>query len=155
MRIKNVALYVTLALAGLIFSGCIITTQGTVSSNVRVREPSVVVVANDDPELVVIPGTYVYWMDGRDDDVFFYGGVWWRPYGNAWYRADDYSGRWTVIEPSYVPRPVRTLPANWKHGYKEAPRVRWRDARSNWRGWERDRYWEQRRWRRDDPRGRK
>ncbi|MBN2353111.1 MAG: hypothetical protein JXD23_11120 [Spirochaetales bacterium] len=109
-----------------------------------VGPPSVVIGAN--PVMVVIPGTYVYWLDGYDD-VFFYGGTWWRLWGGNWYRATVYSGAWVRVEARRVPHPVTHLPSGWRRSHRNAPRVHWGDARTHWRSWEKDRYWHRRKWR--------
>ncbi len=150
-----------LLLAALIvvLGNCVITTRSTVrasrpvtrtTTTVKVVGPPVLVIHDDDPEMIVIPGTYVYWLDGYDD-VYFYGGYWWRPYQGHWYRARGYSGSWVSVHVNTVPRPVRHLPSGWRGRYHEAPRVRWHDTRVHYRTWERDRHWEKRKWRRTPP----
>ncbi|MBF0559497.1 MAG: hypothetical protein HQL08_12045, partial [Nitrospirae bacterium] len=37
------------------------------------------------PELIVLPGTYVYVAPDIADDIFFYNGWWWRPWEGRWY----------------------------------------------------------------------
>jgi hypothetical protein len=156
---KKILPLLTLAAMILVMSNCIITTRSTVRSprpvvhsttRVEVVGPPVIVIQDDDPELVVIPNTYVYWLDGQDD-VYFYGGYWWRPYRGGWYRASSYSGSWVSVHVNVVPRPVMHLPSGWRGRYREAPRVRWQDARSNHHRWERDRYWEKRKWKKAPP----
>jgi len=38
------------------------------------------VVFSAPPAAVVIPGTYVYALPDVPEDIFFYGGWWWRPW---------------------------------------------------------------------------
>jgi hypothetical protein len=149
-------LLVAVGAAALILTGCIVTTRSSVpravvrtETRVEVVDPPAVVV-DDDPALIVIPGTYVYWLDGQDD-VYFYGGVWWREWNGRWYRSSVYSGPWVMIEFGYVPQPVTHLPGDWRQHRYDAPRVQWYDTRNHWQGWERDRYWEQRRWQKEPP----
>jgi hypothetical protein len=151
---KNVIVLVVALVSLLFLSGCIITAAGSTRGVVRENEPPVVSVRDEDPELVVISGTYVYWLEGQDD-VFFYGGFWWRLWGNTWYRSDSYRGRWSVIKSNQVPHTVRNLPPNWRNNVNNTPRVRWTQTRQNWRGWENDRYWEKRKWKRDGRGGRR
>ncbi len=55
------------------------------------------------PQLVVIPGTYVYYCPDAGFDVFFYDGYWYRPYEGYWYRSISYHGPWAYIDnPPYV-----------------------------------------------------
>ncbi len=149
-------------LAGmLVLTGCIITATASVprttvrpapdddDTNVRVVGPPAVVVV-DDPELVVIPGTYVYWLDGQEG-VYFYGGGWWRAWDGYWYRADVYNGQWVRVELGHVPHPVTHLPYGWHENRYDAPRVHWYDARNHWRGWENDKYWDKRKWKKTPP----
>jgi hypothetical protein len=133
----------------LLFTGCLITATASVPrpvvrATVRVISPPAVVVV-EDPDLIVIPGTYVYWLDGQDD-VYFYGGIWWRSWDGYWYRADGYAGPWVRIDLGYVPYPVMHLPYNWRQKYYNAPRVRWTEAHHNWKSWENKKHWEQNKW---------
>jgi hypothetical protein len=159
--VRKLAVVMT-SLAALLLSGCLITATANVprvtvytpppeehKTVVRVVEPPEVMVM-EDPELVVIPGTYVYWLDGQDD-VYFYSGGWWRSWNGYWYRADGYSGPWARIEMGRVPRPVTHLPGNWKQSHYDAPRVHWHETRNNWKGWENDRHWERQKWKKAPP----
>ncbi len=147
--LKNISIFAVVILA-LVSSGCLITaTANAPRTAVRAHEPSAFMVA-DDSDLLVVPGTYVYWLNGQDN-VFFYGGVWWRQWEGNWYRADASSGHWGRVEMGSVPRPVTHLPSNWRMKNNEAPHVNWRSARTQWRAWEKDRYWEKHRWRREAP----
>ncbi|MBN1525717.1 MAG: hypothetical protein JW904_14665 [Spirochaetales bacterium] len=139
---KKVFISLFVVTTALLSTGCIITTG--VAATVRFSPPVVVVV--DNPELIVIPGTYVYYLSAREDDIFFYHGVWYRPYRNSWYRSDHYRGTWVAIDSHSVPRAVMYLPSNWKRNHHDAPRVRENDAHSHWHEWERDRYWEKSNW---------
>ena len=67
--------------------------EGGVQVSVRNNLPVVRFVAP--PDVVVIPGTYVYMVPDNDVDVLFYQGYWWRPYEGHWYRSDDYNGPWS------------------------------------------------------------
>ena len=42
------------------------------------------------PQVAVIPGTNVYAVPDVKDDIFFYGGWWWRPWEGRWYRSHYY-----------------------------------------------------------------
>jgi hypothetical protein len=67
------------------------------------------------PEVVVIPGTYVYMVPDANVDVLFFQGYWWRPYEGHWYRSRDYNGRWDYIEPRDIPRGLRELPQDYRY----------------------------------------
>ncbi len=97
------------------------------------------------PDVVVIPGTYVYIVPDVDVDVLFYQDYWWRPYEGRWYRSGDYNGSWRYIESRNIPSGLRALPRDYRHrlspGYERIPH---RDVQNNWKKWEKEKYWDRR-----------
>ncbi|RPJ07786.1 MAG: hypothetical protein EHM28_06030 [Spirochaetaceae bacterium] len=130
-----------------LLANCTITTTTAIVA--RFSPP--IIVVRDNPDLIVIPGTYVYYMDSDDGDVFFYSGFWWRRWHDSWYRSDHYHGSWVIIDVGYVPYAVVHLPSRWHDRTHEAPRIKWNETERNWNEWERDHYWERRNWHRDEP----
>ncbi len=116
-----------------------------VSVDIRISPPPLVITGP--PEVVVIPGTYVYFVPGVEADLFFYGGYWYRPYEGRWFRSANYGGPWVFIEKA--PRVLFRLPPNYRtmSGYSRIP---YRDLSRNWRTWQRDKYWERHGWGRRD-----
>ncbi len=102
---------------------------------------------NPEPQLVVIPGTYVYYYDYGGYDCFYYGGYWWRPWQGYWYRSYIYSGGWVTVNITYVPYYVYHLPVNWRTSIVYGPRVGWASVRVHWSEWQRTGYWANRGWR--------
>jgi hypothetical protein len=105
------------------------------------------------PELVVIPETDVYAVPDVGDDIFFYGGWWWRPWEGRWYRSHYYDRGWAYYRG--VPTFHRHIHPGWRDGYRdrqwnghpwEHQRIPHRDIQRNWRTWERDRHWERNAW---------
>lgn len=100
------------------------------------------VVFSTPPSVVVIPGTYAYFIPGIQDNIFFYDGYWYRPYRGYWYRAHRYDGPWVYMEPRRVPGPVLHIPPDFRRlrpGYRHIP---YGHLKRNWRRWERERYWD-------------
>jgi len=94
------------------------------------------------PQVVLIPGTYVYFVPNIGMDILFYHGYWYRPHAGRWYRASAYNGPWVYIVPRMVPAAIIGLPPDYRRippGYVPIPYV---ELRVNWRRWERDRYWD-------------
>jgi hypothetical protein len=101
------------------------------------------------PELIVLPGSYVYAVPDVEVDIFFHDGWWWRSWDSRWYRSREYSSGWVYYQ--NVPSFYREIPSDWRHYYRER---RWRGHEWHyqriphhrvtryWRDWERDRYWE-------------
>lgn len=98
------------------------------------------------PSLVAIPSTNVYVVRGIQEDIFFSGGWWWRPWQNNWYRSRHYDRGWEHYKgtPSFH----RKLPSNWRNNYQQQQwegnkgnrgnkwsqhRVSHRDVQPNWK----------------------
>jgi hypothetical protein len=93
-----------------------------------------------EPELVILPGTYVYFCPGIvAADIFFYNGFWYRPYRGYWYRSLAYNGVWVSIAPPSI---FLTLPPDYRVRVHEFPHIRYHDFYRNWRAWHRDKYWD-------------
>ncbi len=75
------------------------------------------VVVGPPSAMVMVPGTSVYFAPGFDVDIFFYGGYWWSPRGERWYRASDYGGPWHVVRRASVPRAVYGVPGDYRQVY--------------------------------------
>jgi hypothetical protein len=105
------------------------------------------IVFDTEPELVVIPNTYVYYASKDDNDLFFYDGAWWRPWHERWYSSEIYTGPWVIVETAVVPVPVLRLPDGWRAFPPDVVRVRWGDVRLHWNEWHHDGYWEHHEWR--------
>ncbi|MDI6740090.1 MAG: hypothetical protein QME74_06975 [Candidatus Edwardsbacteria bacterium] len=128
-----------------LFLGAILITAATtlvadVDVNVNIGLP--VVVLDSEPELAYIPGTYVYFIFGREDDFFFYQGYWWRPHRNRWYRSGLYNGPWVVIAPRRVPGPFLKLPNGWRSLPPGHARLKWGEVKHGWKQWEKEKRWD-------------
>jgi hypothetical protein len=100
------------------------------------------------PEVVIVPGTDVYVVPDVEDEIFFYGGWWWRPWQGQWYRSRYYDRGWGYYRgnPSFH----RHFYRGWRDDFRqhrwrgqrwEHRRVQYGDLHRNWRDWERTRYW--------------
>jgi hypothetical protein len=97
------------------------------------------------PDVVVIPGTYVYIVPDIDVDVLFYQGYWWRPYEGRWYRSEDYNGQWSYIDSGRIPSGLRALPQDYRQrlspGHERIPHG---EVKRNWKQWEKEKHWDRR-----------
>jgi hypothetical protein len=96
------------------------------------------------PELVVIPGTYVYYSPDVDFDLFFYGGYWYRPNEGYWYRSVSYGGPWVYAES--VPSVLLRVPRDFRVITRGHRRIPYGELHRHWRAWQRGRYWERHNW---------
>ncbi len=137
---KKLAAIGTILLLLLGFSG-----QSTAGIHIGVSIPvPPVFVFPAPPELVVIPGTYVYYCPDAHVDIFFYGGYWYRPYGGYWYRSVGYGGPWVYIESA--PSVLLRLPPNYRIITRGGRHIPYGELHRNWRAWERERYWDHHNW---------
>ncbi|MGO9614497.1 MAG: hypothetical protein ACLPX5_15895 [Dissulfurispiraceae bacterium] len=92
------------------------------------------------PELVPIPGRYVYFVPDIDFDLFFYHNVWYRPYKGHWFRSDNYAGSWEQVRE--VPPALIDLPPDYRTIRRGYYRVPYGKVQNNWERWEREKYWD-------------
>ncbi len=118
------------------------TGNAEVSVNVIVPLPRLFIPAP--PPLIVVPGTYVYYPPDVDVDIFFYHGYWYRPYRGGWYIANGYNGPWRTVGPRYVPRALFNVPPAYRRMPPGHERMPYGTVRRNWRGWEKERHWDNR-----------
>ena len=70
------------------------------------------------PRMVVVPSTRVTRVTDPacKADLFRFGGTWYAYAAQHWYRADDVSGPYRVLDARKVPRAVLFVPPmHWKH----------------------------------------
>ena len=134
LRIRAVAVLAMLC--------CLFPVTGSAEVNVSVTVPLPPLVIPAPPALTIVPGTYVYYPPDVKEKIFFYRGYWYRPYRGGWYTAVEYNGAWRGIEKGRVPPAVIGVPRGFRRGPVDYGRVPYRDVKTNWSAWERDRYWD-------------
>jgi len=115
---------------------------------------SVTVNAAADPDIIVIPQTYVYYYRYLNYDCFYFQGFWWRTFNGVWFRSGIYNSGWTVISPAYVPYNVSHLPRNWRLTVANGPRIGWSETKVYWNLWQKNNYWSNNNWKGGSYRGR-
>jgi len=125
-----------------------------VSINLRIGDPyrGPRMVFRDDPDIVVVPGTRVYYVRDYDYDLYRYGGFWYYNYDGGWYRARRYSGPFAYVGYRAVPREIAYVPVRYRrhwHAYDEGPRRHYKEDRKE----DREDRKEDRGWHRGDDRG--
>jgi hypothetical protein len=144
---KRFLLWVLLLSAAALAASC--AGPGYVGVGVRVGTPLPHIVLAGPPDVIVIPGTYVYVVPDLDADLYFYSGWWWYLWEGSWYRSRYYDSGW--IRYRSVPSFYRTIPRDWRRYYSgrnwegyswNYQRIPERELRSNWKSWSSRRYWE-------------
>ncbi len=140
-------------LFGAVLLGLVIVVPGPTLARVDIvltLPPPIVFAAP--PEVVVIPGTYVYAVPGIVENIFFYNGWWWRQWEGRWYRSHDYGAGWAYYQrvPSFYSR----IPSGWRTYYRDRrwegrqwnyQPIPYQQLQRNWRGWQKSRHWEKQR----------
>ena len=107
--------------------------RAEVSVNINIGPPPIVVA--EPPAVVMVPQSRVYFVPDPHVDVFFYGGYWWSPRGEQWYRARAYKGPWGVMERHRVPRSVIYVPRDYRARYereRHVPYGQWKKEHGQW-----------------------
>jgi hypothetical protein len=134
--ILSICAFVALFLMGNIYKAA----AGDVDVNIGINVPLPGLVIAEPPALVVIPGTYVYFAPDVGADIFFYHDHWYRHHDGGWYIASGFNGPWRGVR--RTPAAFVNLPPNYRRIPPGHQRMPYGHVKSNWRGWERERYWD-------------
>jgi hypothetical protein len=77
------------------------------------------------PEMQPVPDSPVYYAPGVDSNYFFYDGLYWDFYNDAWYSSAWYNGPWGLVDPVYIPTYLLWVPIRY---YRRPP--------AYFRGWQ-------------------
>ncbi len=138
---KHAKYWIIIGASLLVLTGLTGQSNAGVNIGIGINLPPAYVVAAP-PDVVEIPGTYVYAVPDPAVNILFYHGYWWRPYEGHWYRSARYDRGWAYVRSERVPRAVIDLPHDYHNHFGNGPRIAHDDLRRNWRGWERDRHWD-------------
>jgi hypothetical protein len=112
--LRVVALTAALALTAV---GQVTADSLRIGIDLGVPSPPPVVLAAP-PQLVVVPGSPVFYAPGVSINFFAYGGRYFSFHEGAWFVAATYGGPWVTIGPGKVPEPVLAVPVAY---YKIPP----------------------------------
>ena len=77
------------------------------------------------PQMQPVPDSPVYYAPGVDSNYFFYDGLYWDFYNDAWYSSAWYNGPWGLVDPIYIPTYLLWVPIRY---YRRPP--------AYFRGWQ-------------------
>ena len=148
MKVNDLRKLVWSGIAVVVLGVPVFPALARVRVNVNIELPPLIAFPGP-PEVVVIPGTYVYVAPDVAEDIFFFEGWWWRPWNGHWYRSPFYDHDWGYYsgEPGFY----RDVPPGWRDDYRRHEwhgqpwnyeRIDHDQMERNWNGWERDHYWE-------------
>ena len=113
----SVALATAVALVTL-FSGSATPARAEVSADINIRlgnRPAPVVVFQEEPEVVLVPKSRVYYVEHRGYDLYRYGRYWYINDDGYWFRASGYRGPFVGIELRHVPRSITVVPDRYRN----------------------------------------
>jgi len=96
------------------------------------------------PDVVLVPGTEVYYVQNSDYDIYRYGRYWYYNADGGWYRSRSYQGPWIYVGYESVPRQIAYVPTSYRRHWSQFRDVRYRSAY-----YRRDRGWRDRNMNRD------
>jgi hypothetical protein len=106
------------AAGGIVLSATVALAQD-VEINIGLGTPPLApLVITTPPQLVVVPGTSVYYAPDVGANYFFYRGRYYTVANHIWSTARVYNGPWVVIQIGKVPSAVRSVPVEY---YKVPP----------------------------------
>lgn len=81
------------------------------------------------PQLVLVPGTPVYYDAHANSNYFFYDGMYWVYSDDNWYASTWYNGPWDYVDPNDMPLYVLRVPVRY---YRQPPTffASWRGDRA-------------------------
>jgi hypothetical protein len=110
----------TLAAAGIILVAAASATASDINIDIGLGIPHIQppIVLTAPPQLLVVPGTSVYYAPEMPANYFFYKGRYYTAVNNIWSMAPAYNGPWAVIRIGQVPAPILSVPVEY---YKVPP----------------------------------
>jgi hypothetical protein len=148
MKAKHLRNLMLLGIAVFWLSLLAIPAGAQVNIQVGIQLPPPIVFSAP-PEVVVMPGTYVYVAPDVDQDIYFVDGFWWRPWEGHWYRSQYYDHGWGYYESE--PVFYRDVHEDWRTEYHQhtwggqpwrPERMHHDQVERNWNTWQRDKHWE-------------
>lgn len=116
MRVLALAVLLTLMAASPVVADSL-----SVGINIGAPAPPPIhppVVVTHPPQLVIVPGSSVFYAPGVNINFFAYGGRYYSFHEGTWFVATTYGGPWVTIAPGRVPQPVLAVPVAY---YKVPP----------------------------------
>lgn len=91
--------------------------RAQVSADINIRlgnRPAPVVVFDEEPEVVLVPRSRVYYVEHRGYDLYRYGRYWYINDDGYWFRASGYRGPFVGVELRHVPRSITVVPDRYR-----------------------------------------
>ena len=104
-----------------------VTVEAAVKVNVEVNLGPPVIMVDEPPEIVFVPGLGIYFVPNLEMEIFFYRGFWWSRRGNYWYSSRYYRSGWKIASDREVPGPVFRVPRDYRERFGRERHIRYQD----------------------------
>jgi hypothetical protein len=129
MNMRKLKLLATL---GILATSLVVTAPAHAQDvHVRLNTGGSHIYFGNEPNVVLVPGTRVYYSPYGDDDVYRYRNTWYVNRGGTWYRANSYNGTYYYVRPNRVPYQIMNVPSDWRAQYRR-DHGRDNDQDNNW-----------------------
>lgn len=117
-RHRILSTFLALVVAGAVSGTQATTARASVILNVGVHAgdppPPPAYVFDDEPEVILVPSTRVYYVPETDFDLYRYGRYWYINRAGWWYRSAGYRGPFGYIGYDRVPASVINIPPKYR-----------------------------------------
>jgi len=135
---KNRVLALTAALAAATTMTLATASHAGTSLNVDLHigdaPPPPRYVFEDEPEVILVPSTRVYYVPEREFDLYRYGRFWYINRGGWWYRASTYRGPFGYIAYDRVPVSILRVPGKYHRHPLGGPPGQMKKRGGDWDG---------------------
>lgn len=111
-----------------------------VDVHIGIGAPLPIVVIQEPPAVVLVPGMPVYYAPDVGINLFFYSGRWYRKHNGHWYIATYYNGPWAYLSAQRVPAVFIHLPADYYRIPPGHQRIPYGHLKKHWKRWEKERH---------------
>jgi len=98
--------------------GAIPAQADNLSIGINIGSPPPPIIVAMPPQLVVVPGTPVYYAPGLNVNFFFHKGRYYTFHNGAWFVGAAHNGPWTFVAVEHMPQPILAVPVQY---YKVPP----------------------------------
>jgi hypothetical protein len=112
-------------------------SQGNAADVTITISPPPSITIPDEPDVIVIPKTDMYYIPDIKERIIFYEGNWYRLHEDHWFTSTSHNGPWVYVEspPAVI---VNLKPAEY-HGEHH---IHYKELKAKWREWKREHRWE-------------
>jgi hypothetical protein len=114
-----------LAAAAMLAATVTATANAATSVDLRVsvgdRYHGATLAFTNEPEVVLVPDTKVYYVQHEDCDLYRYGRYWYFVEDGFWYRSTSWRGPFLHIRTATVPRSVVYVPVKYRRHWRGGP----------------------------------